>query len=242
MWEETVADDSATELEARQGGLTTTITHPKLYHDIQVQLSRLVGKAEQLLGNTTTNLAECWMHMRCKFDGGKVINRSQSGSWEIRCLGAGLRQNLGREWGPQAWKQMTKSSPNKVYSNAAERSAKALSKQRKRKSTDKVKANRRQSKYARQENSAAARKAHDGGIAPDEVIEDISLESLEELKSSFYQTKVVLTREEAQKIEEQTKDQADNEEWKYERRKRLTASNVGGIAKMKNSTKRGQQS
>ena len=139
---------------------------------------------------------------------------------------------------------MTKSSPNKVYSNAAERSAKALSKQRKRKSTDKVKANRRQSKYARQDNSAAARKAysrHDGGIAPDEVIEDISLESLEELKSSFYRTKVVVTREEAQKIEEQTRDQADNEEWEYERRKRLTASNVGGIAKMKNSTKRGNK-
>jgi hypothetical protein len=71
MWEETLAEDPATELEARQGGLTPTNINPRLYHDIQVQLSRLVGKAEQLIGNTTTNLAECWMHIRCKFDGGK---------------------------------------------------------------------------------------------------------------------------------------------------------------------------
>ena len=42
-----------------------------LYHDVQAALSSLFGKAEQLLGNCTTNLAECWMHIRTKFDGGK---------------------------------------------------------------------------------------------------------------------------------------------------------------------------
>ncbi len=53
-------------------------------------LSRLVAKAEQLIDNVTTNLAESWMHVRTKFDGGKVINRSQSGSgstvaWVLVC-------------------------------------------------------------------------------------------------------------------------------------------------------------
>ncbi len=61
-----------------------------MYHDIQVILSRLVTKAEQLVDNVTTNLAESWMHLRSKFDGGKVVNRSQSGLWEHRCMGAGL--------------------------------------------------------------------------------------------------------------------------------------------------------
>ncbi len=28
--------------------------------------------------------------MRSKFDGGKQVNRSQSGSWEAQCAGAGL--------------------------------------------------------------------------------------------------------------------------------------------------------
>ena len=75
----------------------------------------MVAKASQLIGNKTTNLAECWMHIRSKFDGGKVVNRSQSGSWEHRCMGAGLQQNLGKEWGPQVWRTMTQSSPNKVF-------------------------------------------------------------------------------------------------------------------------------
>ena len=42
-------------------------------------MSRLVAKASQLLGNFTTNIAEGWMHRLSKYEGGKVINRSQSG-------------------------------------------------------------------------------------------------------------------------------------------------------------------
>lgn len=241
LWEETLADDPATELEARQGGLTPTYMNPQLHHDIQVQLSRLIGKADQLIGNQTTNLAESWMNIRAKFDGGKYKNRIQKGSFGYRCAGAGLRQNLGREWGPQAWKEMTQSSPNKVFIDTAERSAKIADKDRKRKATEEVKEKRRKSKYARTDDTTAARRAysrHDGGITPDEVIQDVSPERLEELKSSFYQSNVVITRDEAEKIEQQTRDQADNKEWKHERRKRVTASRAGGIAKMKNSTKR----
>ncbi len=181
------------------------------------------------------------MHIRAKFDGGKVINRSQSGSWEHRCMGAGLRQNLGRKWGPQTWEQMTGSMPNKVFSDAAECSAKTVSNDRKRKGTNEAKEQRRKSKYTKIDNSIAARKAytrHDEGVSPDEVTEDISPQRLEELKTSFYQTKVVVTCEEAQTIEKKTRQQAENDEWKYERRKRITASRVGGIAKMKETTKK----
>ena len=49
--------------------------------DIQRLVGRLVAKADLLLGNFTTNLCEGWMHIRTKFDGGKQINRVQSGSW-----------------------------------------------------------------------------------------------------------------------------------------------------------------
>ena len=50
--------------------MATTI-QPRIYHDIDIQvtLSRLVAKAEQLVENVTTNLAESWMHVRAKFDG-----------------------------------------------------------------------------------------------------------------------------------------------------------------------------
>jgi len=76
------------------------------------------------------------MHIRMKFDGGKVINRSQSGSWERRCMGAGLRQNLSKTWGPLAWQQISDSPPNEVFVDSGELSAK---RQTKRKETEEAK-------------------------------------------------------------------------------------------------------
>ena len=131
LWRETTTDNPATEREILRGGQEATNVNPKLYHDIQVILSRLVAKASQLIDNVTTNIAESWMHIRAKFDRGKVINRSQSGSWEHRCMGAGLQQNKGREWGRGLWKEMTNSSPSKVFTDAAKYSAKKASKDKK---------------------------------------------------------------------------------------------------------------
>ena len=241
---ETTADDPAMERDARRGGIKPNKVNPKLLHDIQRALTRLVTKASQLVSNATTNIAESWMHIRSKFDGGKVINRSQSGSWEHRCMGAGLQQNVGKQWGPAMWKQMTNSEPNEVFANTAERLAKQLETDNKRKATEEAKAKRRRSKYATIDNGVAARKAysrHDGGVLPDEVDDDISPEILKQLKQGFYDTKVVVTLEEAKAIERQTVDQADNEQWINERRKRITASKVGGIAKMRSTTKRSKK-
>ena len=98
-----------------------------MMHDIQMLVARLVEKASQLLGNFTTNLAESWMHIRSKFYGGKVINRSQSGSWQYRCMRAGLQQNLGKTWGPKTWSEMTSTNTNQVFvdiSNSASKIAK----------------------------------------------------------------------------------------------------------------------
>ena len=55
------------------------------------------------------------MHIRSKFDGGKQINRSQRGSWQSRCAGAGLRINEGPNWGPACWKNNTGLSPSKTF-------------------------------------------------------------------------------------------------------------------------------
>ena len=111
-----------------------------MMHDIQTALSRLVSKASQLIENVTTNVAESWMHIRSKYDGGKVVNRSQSGSREHRCMGTGLQQNMVKEWGPELWRQMTNSSPNKVFSDTARHSAKEVESDRKRKAKEEVKA------------------------------------------------------------------------------------------------------
>ena len=46
-------DDPATEQDARQGEKTPIEMNPKMLHDIQLVLSRLVEKASQLLCNAT---------------------------------------------------------------------------------------------------------------------------------------------------------------------------------------------
>ncbi len=78
---------------------------------------------------------------------------------------------------------------------------------------------------------------HDNGISPDEVIADISPDSLDQLKSSFYESKVVVTRDEARTIEAETKTQAESEKWSIERRKRITASKAGGDSKNERDNK-----
>lgn len=51
-------DNPAYEEEILHGVEVATDLPPRLYHDLQVILRRLVAKAEQLLEKVTTNLAE----------------------------------------------------------------------------------------------------------------------------------------------------------------------------------------
>ena len=107
--------------------------------------------------------------------------------------------------------------------------------------TDQAKEKRRQSKYSRFDESDAARRAysrHDDGVQPDDVTDDVPPEHLVELKDSYYSTKVVVSKEEAQDIEMDTREQSYSDLWKAERLKRITASKVGTIAKMLKKTKR----
>ncbi len=181
------------------------------------------------------------MHVRTKFDGGRVINRSQFGSWEHRCMGAGLQHNIGKEWGPASMKQMTNSSPAKVFKRVSERSARKASKEKVRKAKDTIKQQRRLRKITQKKESRKGRNAyarHDNGILPRDVHNDVSPDHLEALKISFYNSKLQVTSGEISHIEELTRGQVDSDVWIAERRKRLTASVVGGIIKVRNNTKK----
>lgn len=158
-------------------------------------------------------------------------------------MGAGLRMNLGPTWGPQVWRDTTSSAPNSVLVDVANDTAKVREKDRKRKSTEGEKERRRQSKYAHTDDSLQARKSysrHDGGAEPDDVHEDVSPEYLNELKQQFYAANVIVSKEQACEIEQTTRGQTETL-WREERRKRMTASKVGGVAKMRKGTKRAKR-
>ena len=55
LWRETTECDEA---DILRGGEHLTKVDPKLFHDIQVIIARLVAKASQLIDNVTTNIAE----------------------------------------------------------------------------------------------------------------------------------------------------------------------------------------
>ena len=60
-------------------------------------------------------------------------------------------------------------------------------------------------------------------------MEDVSPETLQELKTSFLNTKVKVTEEEAKDIALNTVTQGQSRLWANERKKRLTASVVGAF-------------
>ena len=85
-----------------------------LYSRVLACGDRLVMLAEHLIDNETSNLAECYMSIGTCFDGGKQINRIQSGSFEHRCYAAGLRVQNDSQWLGQTLSKITGEKPGKV--------------------------------------------------------------------------------------------------------------------------------
>lgn len=186
------------------------------------------------------------MHIRTKFDGGKVINRSQSGSWGARCSGAGLRANEGPEWGPRTWEKITGNAANPVFVAASAAKAKQVEADKKRKATDEAKASRRASKYAKtNDDSLQARRDYarnDGGPGVQEVDSNVPQAYLQGLMLDYFRGNVSVTEAKIIDIEMVTRGQSTFNDvttnlWLTERRKRITSSVTGTIAKHRTTTK-----
>ena len=104
------------------------------------------------------------MHIRSKFDGGKQINRSQAGSWQGQCAGAGLRCNEGAGWGPTTWQKAVHTEPSNVFKLAAADAIKRTDTDRKRKATAAAKLQRKKARYSATavDNSLSSRMAYSG--------------------------------------------------------------------------------
>lgn len=196
------------------------------------------------VGNFTTNLCESWMHIRSKFDGGKQINRIQSGSWQNRCAGASLRQNLGPAWGPTVWKEITNSEANDTFTKVSNTLEKEATTSRMKKATVEAKQTRKLNKKQSSDNSVQSRRdysRYDGGRNADDVDTDLPPEFLKENVLQFYNTYLNISEAEVKNIEVLTRsqglDDTSSHIWLAERRKRITASSVGRIAKRRPSTK-----
>ena len=102
------------------------------------------------------------MHIYSKFDGGKQINRSQAGSWQGRCAGAGLRCNEGAGWGPTTWQKAVHTEPSNVFKLAAADAIKCTDTDRKRKAMAAAKLQHKKAQYSATavDNSLSSRMAY----------------------------------------------------------------------------------
>ncbi|KAH8022336.1 hypothetical protein HPB51_023389 [Rhipicephalus microplus] len=79
----------------------------------------IAEKADRLVTDDTSNLAEAVMTLVAKLSGGKQINRCQKGSYEHRCYGAGLSFQLGPQWHCTTSKTVTCKRPAAVLKRYA---------------------------------------------------------------------------------------------------------------------------
>ena len=183
------------------------------------------------------------MHVRTKFDGGKQINRSQSGSWTGRCVGAALRMNDGPGWGPTCWEKVTGLPPSETFKAVAEERCKKTTSDRKRKATENEKIKRKRRK--RGDNSLQSRldySRYDGnGPNAIDILPDIPASDLHDVMLFYYSRQIKVTEAAAADITLRTNEQGGNSNskaiWHEHRRIRVTASNVGKIAKRRPTTK-----
>jgi len=199
---------------------------PNLFFEIDRAGDRLVSKAAQLISNSTTNLSECYMSIRAKMDGGKQVNRIQSGSFQHRCMTAGLSATLGPGWIETTWKHLFGhcSTITETFSNRRKRKHEQDTK---RKSSDTYKKARIEKRYH------LTPAVTDKDYGPDAISPTNS--SQDELRHTCndYLASLQVTVEQAAQLTTATVDQDPslNSLWQQLRRPRLTASVFGTVVK-----------
>ncbi|VDI80112.1 Hypothetical predicted protein [Mytilus galloprovincialis] len=167
--------------EESRGDSLNPVSHvdPVLRQDISRLLVRLENKASSLITCQTTNLAENWMSIRAKFDGGKFYNRVNRGSWHARCYGGGLRKNFGPKWSPTVWEKVTGTKAGQWFDIHYNRRSKKLLLNRLYKSRPEYKARAYQRKIKSAAVSAKSKSTLEYGKDALECIPDVSSDTLQ---------------------------------------------------------------
>ena len=181
------------------------------------------------------------MSIRCKFDGGKIYNLCNRGSWHGRCYGGGLRMNkvitiglphlrwrgpnYGPKWSPVVWEKSTSTRAGFYFDRFYERREKSLASCRKYKSKPDTQLQRWKRKLSSVRTSGAKKARRSYGPEATDVAPDIPPSELDSLKEDYVKTNINLPLEERKSITQETLQQSQSELWHTERKKRLTASN-----------------
>ena len=229
IWEDICDDDLEESRNGYQGSSTSGPIDPDLLKDVSFLLQRMSSKCDRLLGNFTTNLAESWMFIRCKFDGGKVFNRCNRGSWHSRCYGGALRKNFGPAWSPVIWHKVTGVKPGSTFTSHYRQRALNLLRSQKSKKKPEVKARAYKRKQVSSRQSASKKAKKEYGEEALDVVPDITSEELEKSCKNFLSQNIYISESQIEVIERDTRGQSFSTTWIDERKKRITSSVFGDI-------------
>ena len=219
-----------------EGPLGQIDLESEILTDVSVLLSRLADKSDRLITNSTTNLAEAWMNIRAKFDGGKYFNRCNRGSWHARCYGGALRLNLGTEWSPKVWEHVTGTPATLPFKDHYRQRTLRHTSSLKSQAKEDVKARSRKRKMKSLSISQTKKAKRSYGPEHLEVCPDVSSKRLDEMKSEYLEREVKVTMDHSRQIEHCTRGQSSSQKWYTHRHKRLTSSRFGDVMKRRLKT------
>ena len=168
-----------------------------ILRDVNVLLESVASKSSRLINNVTTNLAESCMNVRLKFDGGKVINICQRGSWHIRCYGASIRSDFGPQWAPIVLGQVCTSTPGRFFCETYKKRQNARNSNKKIQDKQESKQKRWKRKYGNKTvtNTKKAKLSYGS-----QVVEHYTANELDVIKTNFLAQNVIVSLEKIKQI------------------------------------------
>ncbi|KAJ8298756.1 hypothetical protein KUTeg_022816, partial [Tegillarca granosa] len=192
--------------------------------DISILLDRVASKTSRLIGNHTTNLAECWMSIRSKFDVQSRFIALKVFWWlftdELRTTV--VTKGMGKVNENQSW-------PSVLQLIQGSRMCTSVFQNSKKK--PEIQARRWKRKYNDLKISNSKKARMDYGPEAVDSFPDLTPEQLEVEKKEFMEKHINLSVDKIKIIENATKKQSCSATLIDERKKRLTASNFGSFIK-----------
>lgn len=192
--------------------MVTDLKHFGIWDDICKARYLLTYHTESLLYGFNNNSAELYNSILTKFVGGKHVNFSLKGSYQLRCNVAITAYNSGSNRLSLFNKHVTNKSPGKYTKMYIKRHKKTSDTRRRRRCLFNLPKNKKQSSIFVGPDENYGNILHD-------PLSELTLDEVHKLKNNFIES-LKMTKEEHQNLEKKTKRHHECDEWHLERRKR----------------------
>lgn len=198
---------------------------------LQDYLQNISKRAVRLRSGVTSNIVESFFAVNGKMQHGKIKNFIQRGAFQNRCYAACLLFNNGPCWAYELASKFFQCDGFYFKTQRRLKSAKYV--------CDKIRKQSNKYKVARQKRKLGARLVREKTTAygmhnTDAISEICNADDILQRCIDYYKQNIILNNNDILSLEQSTRLQNKCDQWFVERRKRITASNLGKFCKAKN--------